>query len=88
MCTQGTSLYMILLGSVEDDAAAEERLLQIWDVAMNVCLEHGAAISHHHGVGLARLPYIRRELGASDLVLQRIKGRSTLPEFSTLGSTA
>jgi alkyldihydroxyacetonephosphate synthase len=70
---QGTSLYMILLGRVEDDAAAEERLLQIWDVAMNVCLEHGAAISHHHGVGLARLPYIRRELGASGLVLQRAK---------------
>jgi alkyldihydroxyacetonephosphate synthase len=70
---QGTSLYMTVLGRVEDDAAAEERLLQIWDVAMNVCLEHGAAISHHHGVGLARLPYIRRELGASGLVLERIK---------------
>jgi alkyldihydroxyacetonephosphate synthase len=71
---QGTSLYMILLGRVEDDAAAEERLMKIWDVAMNSCLECGAAISHHHGVGLARLPYIRRELGSSRLVLQRIKG--------------
>jgi alkyldihydroxyacetonephosphate synthase len=71
---QGTSLYMILLGKVEDDAAAEERLMQIWDVAMNTCLECGAAISHHHGVGLARLPYICRELGTSKLVLRRIKG--------------
>ena len=71
---QGTSLYMILLGKVEDDAAAEERLMQIWDVAMNTCLERGAAISHHHGVGLARLPYICRELGTSKLVLRRIKG--------------
>jgi alkyldihydroxyacetonephosphate synthase len=70
---QGTSLYMILLGKVEDDAAAEERLMKIWDVAMNTCLERGAAISHHHGVGLARLPYIHRELGSSKLVLQRIK---------------
>ena len=70
---QGTSLYMILLGKVEDDAAAEERLMQIWDVAMNTCLERGAAISHHHGVGLARLPYIW-ELGTSKLVLRRIKG--------------
>ena len=52
---QGTSLYMILLGKVEDDAAAEERLMQIWDVAMNTCLERGAAISHHHGVGLTTL---------------------------------
>jgi alkyldihydroxyacetonephosphate synthase len=70
---QGTSLYMILLGKVEDDAAAEERLMKIWDVAMNTCLERGAAISHHHGVGLARLPYIHQELGSSKLVLQRIK---------------
>jgi alkyldihydroxyacetonephosphate synthase len=70
---QGTSLYMILLGKVEDDAAAEERLMKIWDVAMNICLERGAAISHHHGVGLARLPYIHQELGSSKLVLQRIK---------------
>jgi alkyldihydroxyacetonephosphate synthase len=70
---QGTSLYMILLGKVEDDAAAEERLMRIWDVAMNTCLERGAAISHHHGVGLARLPYICQELGTSKLVLQRIK---------------
>jgi alkyldihydroxyacetonephosphate synthase len=64
---------MILLGKVEDEAAAEERLTKIWNVAMNSCLECGAAISHHHGVGLARLPYIRQELGTSKLVLQRIK---------------
>jgi alkyldihydroxyacetonephosphate synthase len=70
---QGTSLYMILLGKVEDEAAAEERLTKIWNVAMNRCLECGAAISHHHGVGLARLPYICQELGTSKLVLQRIK---------------
>jgi alkyldihydroxyacetonephosphate synthase len=71
---QGTSLYIILLGKVEDDAAAEERLTKIWDVAMNSCLKCGAVISHHHGVGLARLPYICQELGTSKLVLQRIKG--------------
>ena len=70
---QGTSLYMILLGKVEDEGAAEECLTKIWNVAMNSCLERGAAISHHHGVGLARLPYICQELGTSKLVLQRMK---------------
>jgi len=70
---QGTSLYMILLGEAEDAAAAEERLLEIWEVAMRICLEKGAAISHHHGVGLARLPYIREELDSNLIVLQRIK---------------
>ncbi len=70
---QGTSLYMIMLGRVGDAAQAEERLLSIWETAMTICLERGATISHHHGVGLARLPYIEEELGSSFKALQRIK---------------
>jgi alkyldihydroxyacetonephosphate synthase len=69
---QGTSLYLILLGQVADDAAAEERLERIWDVAMRTALEQGAAISHHHGIGLARLPYLAEALGSALPVLQRI----------------
>jgi alkyldihydroxyacetonephosphate synthase len=64
---------MILLGKVDDNAVAEERLTKIWNIAMNSCLECGAAISHHHGVGSARLPYICQELGTNKLVLQRIE---------------
>ena len=70
---QGTSLYIILLGRAPDAGAAEARLTQIWRVAMEVALSEGAAISHHHGVGLARLPYIRRNLGSSMEVLERVK---------------
>ena len=40
---------------------------------MRVCLDQGAALSHHHGVGLARLPYIREGLGTSMVVLERVK---------------
>jgi alkyldihydroxyacetonephosphate synthase len=70
---QGTSLYVILLGRVEDAAAAEARLAEIWRTAMEVALREGAAISHHHGVGLARLPYIKQNLGSSMVVLERVK---------------
>lgn len=70
---QGTSLYLILLGEEADAAAAEARLREIWDTAMRVCLRHGAAIAHHHGVGLARLPYVREALGESVAVLERVK---------------
>ena len=70
---QGTSLYIILLGHAQNDAEAEARILQIWETAMQICLEHGAAISHHHGIGLARLPYIRQELQTGFVVLERIK---------------
>jgi alkyldihydroxyacetonephosphate synthase len=70
---QGTSLYLILLGQVEDDGAAERQLRQIWDTAMTTSLQLGAVISHHHGVGLARLPYIRQDVGSSIAVLERVK---------------
>lgn len=71
---QGVSLYMILLGEVADAQAAETRLREIWEVAMNTSLEHGAAISHHHGIGLARQAYLRQELGSSYGVLEQVKG--------------
>jgi alkyldihydroxyacetonephosphate synthase len=70
---QGTSLYVILLGRAENDAAAEATILKIWETAMNICLDTGAAISHHHGVGMAREPYIRADLASGALVLDKIK---------------
>ena len=70
---QGTSLYLILLGQADDDAAAEACIGRIWEVAMRIALDQGAAISHHHGVGLARLPYIREALGTGMVPLRRLK---------------
>ena len=70
---QGVSLYIILLGEVADAKAAESRLREIWDVAMRTSMEHGAVISHHHGIGLARQQYLRQELGSSYAVLEQVK---------------
>ena len=58
---------------MEAHDAAVERLQRIWDTAMDVCLAHGAELSHHHGGGLARSPYARRSLGSAHLVLRRLK---------------
>ncbi|MQA84938.1 MAG: FAD-binding protein [Streptosporangiales bacterium] len=72
--SHGTSLYLILVGEAADDAAVQRRLTEIWTAAMEICLEHDAAISHHHGVGIARLPYLRRALGeGATTVLHRVK---------------
>jgi alkyldihydroxyacetonephosphate synthase len=71
--TTGVSLYVILLGEAEDGEAAEERIRKIWEVAMETCLETGASISHHHGAGLARTPYVERFLGTALEVMQRVK---------------
>ena len=70
---QGVSLYMILLGEQADADAAAGRLGEIWDIAMHTALEHGAAISHHHGIGLARQAYLREALGPGHTLLERVK---------------
>lgn len=69
----GTSLYVIVTGHAADDGEAVARIEAIWDAAMTVALEHGAVISHHHGIGRARAPYLRDQLGAGHDVLRRVK---------------
>jgi alkyldihydroxyacetonephosphate synthase len=71
--TDGVSLYFIILGEAEDATAAGAVLGRIWEITMETALETGAAISHHHGIGLARTGYVRRTLGSSMDVLDRIK---------------
>lgn len=71
---QGTSLYMILLGTAHDDEAAIRALEEIWRVAMDTSIKHGAVLSHHHGAGLARLPHIPGSLGTGHGLLARVKG--------------
>jgi alkyldihydroxyacetonephosphate synthase len=73
---QGTSLYVILLGSrsaPRDAASAEAELRTIWNTANEVALRTGASTAHHHGVGLARLSVIRRDLGSGMILLERVK---------------
>jgi alkyldihydroxyacetonephosphate synthase len=70
---QGTSLYVILLGQCATDADAEMALLQIWQTAMRICMDTGAAISHHHGVGVARMEFVSEALGSAMPVLRQVK---------------
>jgi alkyldihydroxyacetonephosphate synthase len=70
---QGVSLYVILLGETADAKAAESHLREIWGVAIKTGMAHGAVLSHHHGIGLARQEYLRNELGSSYKVLERVK---------------
>lgn len=77
--TQGTSMYLIVLGQTTGDEAATQRLEQIWATAMRICLDHGAELSHHHGGGLARSPYARRSLGSAHSLLRKLK-RALDPE--------
>ncbi|MNR54170.1 hypothetical protein D3C85_1743120 [compost metagenome] len=44
-----------------------------WDAANAVLIKYNAALSHHHGVGLLRAPYMQESLGGAFDVLRTIK---------------
>jgi alkyldihydroxyacetonephosphate synthase len=71
--SSGASLYLILYLDGTSPEAVLAKYDRTWATAMTVCLEEGAALSHHHGVGLVRLPYIAQALGSSAEVLRRLK---------------
>ncbi|MDX1619838.1 MAG: FAD-linked oxidase C-terminal domain-containing protein, partial [Nitriliruptorales bacterium] len=60
----GASIYFTV-GAINegDEGRALERYDAVWDAAMRACLAAGGSISHHHGIGLARAPYLPDELG-------------------------
>ena len=60
---QGCCAYFTFAGSAPDEAAAEAAYREAWRGTMEIALRRGATISHHHGVGQARAPWIRAELG-------------------------
>ena len=65
--TDGACLYFTFAGRGPegDDAWRERYYRQAWDAVTDATMAHGAAISHHHGIGLNRspLPAPRARLG-------------------------
>ena len=68
----GACLYFTFAGQVEaDERTAYHRAL--WDAGQRAALAAGAALSHHHGVGLARSRYVAEALGPAFDVLVATK---------------
>ena len=70
---QGCCAYFTFAGSAADEAAAEAAYRDAWRGTMELALRHGATISHHHGVGQARAPWIRSEMGGWWDVWSRVR---------------
>ncbi|MFX1766255.1 FAD-binding oxidoreductase [Paraburkholderia sp. A1RI-2L] len=68
----GACLYFSLRGEV-DVASRAQWYRAAWDAANAVIIRHNATLSHHHGVGLLRSPYMSDSLGSAFPVLQAIK---------------
>jgi alkyldihydroxyacetonephosphate synthase len=55
------------------DERAMEMYRDAWTTAMRAALNAGGAIAHHHGIGQARKPWLREELGMGSRLIADIK---------------
>ncbi|RLI32075.1 hypothetical protein DRO66_11860 [Candidatus Bathyarchaeota archaeon] len=69
---QGVCFYFTF-GGMNIKNEPNEFYNNVWASAMEACLESGGSISHHHGIGLLRSPWLEKELGTSHNVLRKIK---------------
>ncbi|MDO5745251.1 MAG: FAD-binding oxidoreductase [Micrococcaceae bacterium] len=68
----GASLYFTFLGSLEDDAQAQNA--RVKGAASRAIVAAGATITHHHAVGTDHAPYLGAEIGELGIeVLSSIK---------------
>ena len=73
--TDGACLYFTFAGrgSADDAAWREAYYRKAWDTVTDATIAHGAAISHHHGIGLNRSRFLPRALGTGFDVLAALK---------------
>jgi alkyldihydroxyacetonephosphate synthase len=70
--TDGGCLYFTF-GGFPPKEHREDFYRRTWDAAMEATVTHGAALSHHHGIGLNRARYARAALGNAHDVLAAAK---------------
>lgn len=69
----GACLYFTIAAVTGSDRDAAARIEAWWTAAMETCLAAGGSISHHHGIGRTKAPWLRRELGGWWDVLVAVK---------------
>jgi alkyldihydroxyacetonephosphate synthase len=57
----GCSIYFTFAGTADDAAAAERLYDAIWHDGLEATTRVGGTISHHHGVGLLKAPFMAAE---------------------------
>lgn len=69
----GCSIYFTFVGSAPDAERVEELYDATWRAILDAALASGAGLSHHHGVGRSKAPWMRADLGAAVDVVQALK---------------
>jgi alkyldihydroxyacetonephosphate synthase len=70
--SDGACLYFTFAGKVEE-AERTSYHGALWEAGQRAALDHGAALSHHHGVGLGRSRFVAEALGPAFAVLVAVK---------------
>jgi len=70
---QGTNIYFTFVMKPADFAHAEADYLEAWARALRATLAAGGTISHHHGIGRLRAPWLATELGSAYPLLRDLK---------------
>lgn len=70
---EGACQYMTIRLPPMDDALGLPLHAKLWEAIEGATLDCGGTVAHHHGAGIFRNRWLRRELGAGLDVLQAIK---------------
>lgn len=69
----GCSIYFTFAGHGDTRAESERIYDAIWDAGMRATSRVGGTISHHHGIGLLKAPYMRAEHREALRILAAVK---------------
>jgi alkyldihydroxyacetonephosphate synthase len=69
---EGGSIYYTIIAN-DDEKKVVKHYDEMWKAAMDACIAADGAISHHHGIGILKAPWMKDELGALFDVYKKIK---------------
>ncbi len=76
----GTNLYFTFAARPEDRGQMASTYGECWRRTMQAALAVGAGISHHHGIGRVRSPYLVGEIGEAGVATLRAIKRALDPD--------
>ena len=69
----GCSIYFTFAGSGKNIQSMQQRYDGAWKAGLDAALQHGAAIAHHHGVGLSRMSHMKQAHGEGTRIFAALK---------------
>jgi alkyldihydroxyacetonephosphate synthase len=76
----GTNLYFTFAAHIDQREHMPDAYRECWDRTMRACIELGAGIAHHHGIGRVRRDRLVDEIGETGVELLRTLKRALDPD--------